>query len=229
MYRTREMTKPSAASFKGLGAEMQERRRRILLDSARRVLTREGIRGATLRQIAREADVTTGAIYHYFKSQDQLFASLYADSVDEALEKLANARRYQMAVSQASRVRALVTDYLTYLIENAWTVDIVVHNVFGEAFDEEAKAVLEDASLKLAVGFTQLLMPDESTHEDTPENSAKAAQVLWALLNGLVGIYRLSKAEQKPDIEKLVHELAEFAVARLMRPENGDTTSGDSR
>jgi len=218
--------KPAPESFKDLDAEVFQRRRRILLESARRVLQRDGIREATLRRIAQEADVTTGAIYHYFKNQDHVFAAVYADAIDDTLEKLENLRRYNLALSHEARVRLLVHAYVEHLLTNAWSVDVVVHNVFGEAFDGEAKRILEESSLKLATGFTQLVLPDHVESEDLAARAMKSAEVLWSLLNGLVGMYRLSPASEREAIGGHVRELAEHAVTRLFSAEEFSPEAG---
>jgi len=52
-----------------------------IIDAARRVISRNGIFGATVRGIAEEANMSTGGIYHYYKNKEEL---LY-DVMDESL------------------------------------------------------------------------------------------------------------------------------------------------
>lgn len=56
-------------------------RKAELLETARNIIANRGIQGATLRAIADEAGVSTGAIYHYFNSKEEI---LYA-VMDESL------------------------------------------------------------------------------------------------------------------------------------------------
>ena len=49
-----------------------EARREIFAAAALRVIMREGIAGLTVRDVAREAGFTAGALTHYFHSKDQL-------------------------------------------------------------------------------------------------------------------------------------------------------------
>ena len=60
--------------------------------SALRVCRRDGYRGVTLRAIAREMDWTAAALYRYFKSKDELFASIRAEGFIR-LRKLLEAHR----------------------------------------------------------------------------------------------------------------------------------------
>lgn len=51
---------------------MSEDGKQKIIDAAKRVITKSGIPGATMRGIAEEAGISTGAIYHYYKSKDEI-------------------------------------------------------------------------------------------------------------------------------------------------------------
>jgi AcrR family transcriptional regulator len=57
--------------YAALLAKGEDRRQRILA-AAQRLLTRHGMRGITLGQIAREAGVTPAGLLHHFASKEQL-------------------------------------------------------------------------------------------------------------------------------------------------------------
>lgn len=59
-----------------------ETRQRLVL-AARRVFARLGYDATTNREIAAEAGITTGAIYHYFASKAELFVAVFAEVQDE--------------------------------------------------------------------------------------------------------------------------------------------------
>ena len=46
----------------------------VILDAAQRVLDRDGIEGATVRAIAKEAGYTPGALYAYYANKDTILA-----------------------------------------------------------------------------------------------------------------------------------------------------------
>lgn len=58
----------------------QNKKKQHLLDSAIRVFAAKGFDDASVREIAAEAGLTTGAIYHHYKNKDDLFY----DAVKEA-------------------------------------------------------------------------------------------------------------------------------------------------
>lgn len=55
-----------------------------ILIAAQAVIARNGIDGCTMRSIAKEAGVTTGAIYHHFSSREEVMYSVMEKSLQEA-------------------------------------------------------------------------------------------------------------------------------------------------
>lgn len=60
---------------------LNETRRRLILDAARSAFLEHGLAGTTLREIAKRAGYTPGAIYTYFSSQEQIYGALLAESL----------------------------------------------------------------------------------------------------------------------------------------------------
>jgi AcrR family transcriptional regulator len=54
-------------------------RRRQILDAAVRVFARQGFHACRVSDIAREAGVAYGLVYHYFKSKDQVLNELFTE------------------------------------------------------------------------------------------------------------------------------------------------------
>jgi len=63
-----------------------------ILDAARAVVGRNGISGATVRMIAEEAGLSTGAIYHYYHSKEEILYDIMDMSLSEST-KIAVASR----------------------------------------------------------------------------------------------------------------------------------------
>lgn len=79
-------------------------RREEVAEAAWRVIGRDGIEGATLREIAREAGFTTGVIQHYFRDRDELLAFAARLISQQGSERLAEA----IAAHPAGRERLRV-------------------------------------------------------------------------------------------------------------------------
>ena len=55
-------------------------RRQELLDAAVRVFARKGFRAARVGDIAEEAGVAHGLLYHYFRSKDEVLETIFRDT-----------------------------------------------------------------------------------------------------------------------------------------------------
>jgi len=63
----------------------QTQRREEILDAARRVFLKSGYAGATVREIAAEADVNDAVLYRSFSTKEQMFEEAVARPLEEAV------------------------------------------------------------------------------------------------------------------------------------------------
>src|SRR3954468_17969178 len=61
-------------------------KRRIILDAAVRVFARQGFNGCRVSDIADEAGVAYGLVYHYFRSKDEVLDTLFLERWNVLLE-----------------------------------------------------------------------------------------------------------------------------------------------
>lgn len=66
-----------------------EAQRHRIADAAIEVIGRNGLSGARLRDVAQAADVTTGAVAHYFDDKDAVLAAALQRIVDEMQARMA--------------------------------------------------------------------------------------------------------------------------------------------
>lgn len=57
-------------------------RRELIIEAAKKVIGDNGVSGATLRAIAEAAEISTGAIYHHFKSKEELLYAIMDESLN---------------------------------------------------------------------------------------------------------------------------------------------------
>jgi AcrR family transcriptional regulator len=104
-------------------AKGEDRRQRILV-AAQRLLTRNGSRGTTLGQIAREAGVTPAGLLHHFESKEQLLHAVLdardaddlanADLQGDPIENLRKvAQRFERSPELTGMFTVLLTENLT--------------------------------------------------------------------------------------------------------------------
>jgi len=65
----------------------QEEKRKLILDSAVRVFSRRGYHGSRVGDIAEEAGVAHGLLYHYFSSKEQVLQTIFRENWGELIER----------------------------------------------------------------------------------------------------------------------------------------------
>jgi AcrR family transcriptional regulator len=91
-------------------------RRQLILDAARRVFEAEGLEGAGMRAIAREAGYTAGAIYFHFENKEAIYAALLGQSLDR-LTAAVEAAVAGAGADPAARLRAAAMAFFDFYAE----------------------------------------------------------------------------------------------------------------
>lgn len=96
-----------------------------ILDAGKKEFLEKGFRAASLRNIVREAGVTTGAFYGYFKSKEELFRALTEEPARTCLERF---REVQEAFARLSpKEQQSRMDEITEACMD-WMVDYIYSN-----------------------------------------------------------------------------------------------------
>ncbi len=86
-----------------------EDKRRQLLDAAVRVFARKGFHASRVGDIAEEAGVAHGLLYHYFKSKDQVLEAVFHENWSVLLARIASVEETdEPAPDQLRHVAAIV-------------------------------------------------------------------------------------------------------------------------
>lgn len=71
------------------GSQQATDKRRLILDAAVKAFAREGFYGCRVADIADEAGVAYGLVYHYFRSKDEILDTLFLERWGLMLEEIA--------------------------------------------------------------------------------------------------------------------------------------------
>jgi AcrR family transcriptional regulator len=66
-------------------AKIRENTKGCLLDAALKIFAKDGYNGSSMAQIAKEANVSKGLAYHYFKSKEEILVTLAGQRLQEWL------------------------------------------------------------------------------------------------------------------------------------------------
>lgn len=89
-------------------------RREQLLQAAALLFQKHGYQGATVRQIADATGLTSGSIFYYFKSKEDLLEEVIAQAMQSGLQIVDE--RLSTATGPLSRFQALVLAHLTAIM-----------------------------------------------------------------------------------------------------------------
>jgi AcrR family transcriptional regulator len=87
----RYMSDPAAEQPASLRAEQVAQTRAALIAAGRRLFGEEGFRATSVEDVAREARVTTGALYHHFPTKTALFEAVFVDAHTDLMTAAAKA------------------------------------------------------------------------------------------------------------------------------------------
>jgi TetR/AcrR family transcriptional regulator, fatty acid metabolism regulator protein len=86
-----------------------EDKRRLLLDAAVRVFARKGFHASRVGDIAEEAGVAHGLLYHYFRSKDQVLEAVFHENWSILLARIASVEESdESAADQIRHIAAIV-------------------------------------------------------------------------------------------------------------------------
>lgn len=122
-----------------------------ILDSAMRHFTETGFRGASIRDICKDAGVTNGAFYIHFRSKDDLFSALIGDCVNgfsQAYDSYAdqNVTSSDDIVSMFSSSCSAIEDLLHYVYLHGAEFTLLLKCSQGSAYESFVdQMVIEEA------------------------------------------------------------------------------------
>lgn len=89
-----------------------EKRKRELLAAARTILDKEGVNALSIRALSEKCGASVGTIYLYFKSKNELIASLVLEDWDKEIER---AKIHLMGKTQAyDRAKVLYESLISF-------------------------------------------------------------------------------------------------------------------
>ncbi|MBV9364248.1 MAG: TetR/AcrR family transcriptional regulator [Solirubrobacterales bacterium] len=149
-------------------------KRRVILDAAMRVFARQGFHTCRVSDIADEAGVAYGLVYHYFSSKDEILDTLFLERWNVMLAAIAEADRTQRSPREKLRaIAGFIVDSYRYEPELMKVIVVEVTraaNTFGRTHLAKIREAYEQIG-----GIVARAQADGSFREEiTPEFAALA-------------------------------------------------------
>jgi TetR/AcrR family transcriptional regulator, transcriptional repressor of aconitase len=166
--------------------EHLDARRRQILDAARRSFVRNGFHATSMQEVLREADLSAGAVYRYFKSKDEIIGAIAANAlatitsaVDEVLDT--------ETPPPLDEALAAVLETVERLDHEQDTAKVALQ-VWGEALRSPALAArVEETIAGVTASLTRLVEAYQERGQiaaDVPPD--EVARLLVAIVHGFV-------------------------------------------
>lgn len=157
-----------------------EHRYDAILEAAREVFSRRGFHQASIREIARGADLSLAGLYHYVRGKDELLFLVLDHSLDELIAALDEA--LALARTPELKLLALVQTHLDYGFRRAAALKII--NRDYELLQEPRRSeIVAKRGEYLQRGLAVLRELDP--HARSSDELLSATILLLGMLNGI--------------------------------------------
>ena len=166
----------------------RERRRQQIMVAAKRVFTNKGFSKATMEDIAKEAELSPGTLYLYFKNKDELYASLSLRILQYLMIRLEHVSAEPVS-DETQRLNALKNAmYDVYEFD-----PLILINMFHMQSSETLKKLSPDLLQEIESLSRNALKAMSDIFEDGIRKNRfighrpnAIADILWSLFSGIV-------------------------------------------
>lgn len=207
-------------------AREKERRRQQIMVAAKRVFVEKGFGRATMDDIAKEAELSSGTLYLYFKNKDELYASMTLRVLQYLLIRLEH-----LHGESKYTIEEKISELKTALLDVYEFDPLILKNLFHLQSSEsikhlspelvnEIKTLARKSLDKIASIFQQGIQQGICIDR----HPTAIADIVWSLFSGIV-LWETSKnvIDRKKDFLKPTLEMAFEIFERGILVQQRDT------
>ena len=183
--------------------------KRLIMDTTRKLLVKDGYGNLSMRKIAREISYSATSIYLHFKNKDALCHALIDEGMAMLLaQQTAIAQAYKGNVVQ--RLRALCEGYISFGLKHSeyYEIMFLIHpdfeNRFPKASYRRARRNLDLFKVTLDEGIENGQIDSQDTYATT--------NAVWASLHGAVSILLARRLDFRIDQNHFINNVLDQIV-----------------
>ncbi|MFC5734695.1 TetR/AcrR family transcriptional regulator [Cytobacillus gottheilii] len=166
--------------------EIRDARKTQILSAAAKVFARRGMVAAKVSDIAKEAKLSYGLVYHYFESKEQIFATLVKTATESSLEVVNEAKLYKGTPIQ--KLKWMTETILNNISsgDGIYLYLIMIQASTSDSVPDEVKEYLMGGNANSPVSATiPIIIEGQNKGEIIKEDPVKLAVAYYAFIQGL--------------------------------------------
>lgn len=184
---------------------IKDERREELLMAALKVFVQKGLTASKIGDIAAEACMSHGLVYHYFPSKDDIYIELVRRAVGGASESLL--RLEELPLEPLEKIREIARATLEGIDrsqESAYYFYLMIQAFVTNSGPDEARGIAQGASVPVEV-LTRVVTEGLTKGQLRDGDSAEYVLMFWAAVQGLA-MNKIARcgSMRMPDAELLV-------------------------
>ena len=162
---------------------IKDTRREEILAAARRVFARNGLAATRIGDIATEAHISQGLLYHYFPTKEALFTAIVEGALRETAALTFRARMQDGAAWQ--RLQQLCEQLVSGVLEDPEYPLVIVQAFTSEAVPEQARAAVQRYGQQTLQDIVALIRQGQAEGRVVVEDPVELALVFTACIQGV--------------------------------------------
>jgi AcrR family transcriptional regulator len=193
------------------GSKVQEERRRQILQAAVRAFARKGYHACRVSDIAKEAGVAYGLVYHYYRSKESLLEAIFKETWGAMLETIRSVEEIDEPAREQVRK-------VTEIVLRTWKRDPELVRVLVREVTRSTQLQEETEEIDLAYQALQRIVEQgQQTGEFRRDLDARLTATIWygALEEILTGWAFGQLPDRDDDVSRAEHAVVEIVAGGL--------------
>ncbi|MFH1625412.1 MAG: TetR/AcrR family transcriptional regulator [Pseudomonadota bacterium] len=174
------------------------------MEAAKKLFYEKGFHATSLKDLAKEIGTTTGIIYYYFKSKEELLVRIYGDTLDETIDDLSKIAHSHMTTTE--KMTEIIKYHGRFAMEN---------QTWSKIFFEEESALPRDFQRLISTKKRQYNEIIEDLYsEGVREGVFNRTPDLKIFVNAILGMcnwaYKWYRLNEESDPEKISQQFADI-------------------
>lgn len=174
-----------------------------LLNIAAHLIAQEGYHKASIRKVARAADLSISTLYHYFREKDQLLFLIQYHTFDSLVQKLKE--RLENITSPEKKLYAMIENQIEHFIQHMHELKVCsreLESLSGTYYQKVLHKRREYFNLTLKI------IEELKNKYNNPELDSRLVTLfLFGMLNWIYMWYKPSTKMSYPKMVKQMHSL----------------------